>query len=76
MSIRTKEPTMNVSIDQPVLLHYDTTDLPGNVADVLRDRNDNVRQLVVRVAGGGHLVRYVPVRGSWKSLGGHSTLTV
>lgn len=63
-----------VHADQPALVHYDDRDLSGVVDQVLRTRSGDVRQLVVRVDD--HLVRFVPVQGSWKSLGGQSTLTV
>ena len=66
---------MNVSVDQPALVHYDDRDLIGAVADVLFTRDGDVRQVVVRVDG-SYLVRFVPVQGSWRSLGGLSTLTV
>lgn len=64
-----------IHTDQPVLVHYDTSDLRGVVDRVLRDRDHNVRQVIVRVDD-QYLVRFVPVQGSWKSLGGQSTLTV
>ena len=71
----------DVKIDQPALVHYDTSDLEGVVAEVLRTRDGDVRQLVVRVlddpsVNQSYLVRFVPFNGSWRSTGGHSTLTV
>jgi hypothetical protein len=65
-----------IEIDQPALVHYDTRDLAGVVDQVLRTRSGDVRQVIVRLYGGPDRVRFVPVQGSWKSLGGFSTLTV
>lgn len=65
-----------IHTDQPALVHYDDRDLSGVVDQVLRTRSGDVRQVIVRLYGGPDRVRFVPVQGSWRSLGGQSTLTV
>lgn len=69
----------DVKIDQPALVHYDDRDLAGVVDQVLYARTGDVRQVVVRVLDDGpqrYLLRFVPSQGSWRSMGGASTLTV